>query len=59
MLGPVLGQALFTRVGFEFMFYIFAGMLSLVLIILTIMIPSYINYADDILSKAEIDLYFD
>jgi hypothetical protein len=59
MLGPVLGQAMFTRVGFEIMFYIFAGMLSLVLIILTIMIPSHINYADDILSKAEIDQYFD
>jgi ABC-type transport system involved in cytochrome bd biosynthesis fused ATPase/permease subunit len=55
MIGPVLGQALYTLVNFEKTFYIFAGALLLAMIIVMIIIPSHLNHADDVATKAEID----
>ena len=54
MIGPVLGQALYTLVNFEKTFYIFAGALLLAMIIVMIIIPSHLNHADDVATKAEI-----
>lgn len=59
MLGPVLGQALYSLVNFEITFYIFGGALSLAMIIVMIIIPSHLNHADDVATKEEIDLYFE
>ncbi len=59
MLGPVLGQALFSVVSFEKTFYIFGAVLSIAMVILVIVIPNNINHADDIMSRAEIDQYFE
>lgn len=50
MLGPVLGQALYTLVNYELTFYIFAIFLTTAMLVLLIVIPNHINHADDILS---------
>jgi hypothetical protein len=40
-------------------FFIFAGVMAGALLILIFVIPSSINHADDIMSRAEIDQYFE
>ena len=50
MLGPVLGQALYTLVNYELTFYIFAIFFTTAMLVLLIVIPNHINHADDILS---------
>jgi MFS family permease len=55
MMGPIVGQALYTFFNFEKTFYIFAGVLGLGMLIIMIVIPNNINHADDIMSKTEID----
>lgn len=59
MLGPVIGQALYSLVQFEKTFYIFAGIMSVAMLIIVVVIPSHLNHADDILSRGEIDQYFE
>jgi hypothetical protein len=59
MLGPVIGAALYTYFLFSNTFYIFAGVLAIGMITVVFVIPSSINHADDILTKSEIDLYFE
>ena len=59
MLGPVIGQALYTFVQYEKTFYIFAGLLTVAMITLVIVIPNSLNHADDFMSKEEVDLYFE
>jgi hypothetical protein len=55
MLGPVIGQALYSLVQFEKTFYIFAGIMSVAMLIVVVVIPSNLNHADDILSRGEVD----
>lgn len=55
MLGPVLGQALYSLVNYENTFYIFGAVLSIAMIIVVVVIPNNINHADDIMSRGEID----
>lgn len=43
MLGPVLGQLIYSAVKYAWTFYIFAGILSVALIIVIIIIPSHLN----------------
>lgn len=43
MLGPVLGQLIYSGVGYAPTFYIFAGILSVSLIIVIIIIPGHLN----------------
>ena len=59
MLGPILGQVLHTLVGYEATFYIFAGILSVNLILVIVLIPKRTNYAEDAMSKSEIESYFE
>lgn len=59
MTGPVLGQALYSFFRFEKTFYIFAIVLAIAMVTLMIVIPNSINHADDILSRAEVEYYFD
>ena len=58
-MGPVLGQALYAFFFFEKTFYIFAGILAIAMMILVIVIPNSLNHADDIMSKTEVDNYFE
>lgn len=55
MLGPVFGVALYSYADFEMTFLIFAGVLSLGMIIVACAIPNHLNHADDIMTKTEID----
>jgi hypothetical protein len=59
MLGPVIGVTIYEYTDFEKTFYIFAGFLSLAMILVAFAIPNHLNHADDIMSKTEIDLYFE
>ena len=59
MLGPVFGVALYSYADFELTFYIFAAVLSLGMIFVLCAIPNHLNHADDIMSKTEIDQYFE
>ena len=59
MLGPVIGVSLYQYADFEMTFYIFAGVLFLGMILVACAIPNHLNHADDIMSKTEIDLYFE
>jgi len=43
MLGPVLGQLIYSAVGYAPTFYCFAGLLTVALIIVIIIIPSNLN----------------
>lgn len=40
-------------------FFIFAGVMTVVMLVLIFIVPSSINHADDIMSKADIDQYFE
>jgi len=40
MMGPIIGQALYTFVNFELTFYIFAGVLCLGMLVIMILIPN-------------------
>ncbi len=55
MVGPVLGQVLYSVVKYELTFYIFAGVLAVCMIALIFIVPNSINHAEDIMSKGEID----
>lgn len=59
MMGPVLGQALYAQFQYEKTFYIFAAMLALAMVALAFIIPNSLNHADDIMSKEEVDQYFE
>ncbi|TNV82635.1 hypothetical protein FGO68_gene1456 [Halteria grandinella] len=59
MLGPIIGQTLYTFVQYKWTFFIFAGVMAAAMIVLVIVIPKSINHAEDIMSKAEIDQYFE
>lgn len=59
MMGPIIGQALYTFVNFELTFYIFAGVLCLGMVVIMIVIPNKINHAEEIMTKSEIDQYFE
>jgi MFS family permease len=59
MMGPCLGQALYTLFNYQLTFYIFAGFFTLAMLVLIFMVPSHLNRGDDILSKEEIDMYFE
>jgi len=59
MMGPIIGQALYTFVNFELTFYIFAGVLCLGMLVIVIVIPNKINHAEEIMTKSEIDQYFE
>jgi MFS family permease len=59
MLGPVFGVALYSYADFELTFYIFAAVLSLGMVFVVFAIPNHLNHADDIMSKTEIDQYFE
>lgn len=43
MLGPVLGQLIYSGVGYAPTFYCFAGILTVALVIVIIIIPSHLN----------------
>jgi hypothetical protein len=45
MLGPVLGQLIYTAVGYAPTFYAFALILSAALVVVIIIVPSNINFA--------------
>lgn len=55
MLGPVIGQTLYTFVQYKWTFFIFAGIMAAAMLVLVVVIPKSINHAEDIMSKAEID----
>jgi MFS family permease len=59
MLGPIMGVSLYEYADFEFTFYIFAAFLSLGMLLVGFAIPNHLNHADDIMSKTEIDNYFE
>ena len=59
MLGPLIGVSLYEYADFELTFFIFAGILSLGMILVAFAIPNHLNHADDIMSKTEIDQYFE
>jgi MFS family permease len=59
MMGPIVGQALYTYFNFQKTFYIFAGALGVGMLIIMFIIPNKLNHADEIMSKSEIDLYFE
>jgi len=44
MLGPVLGQLIYTKVEYAATFYIFAGILTCALIVVLFIIPSHLNH---------------
>jgi hypothetical protein len=44
MLGPVLGQLIYSGVGYAPTFYIFAGILTVALIVVMIIIPGHLNH---------------
>ena len=44
MLGPVLGQLIYSGVKYAATFYIFAGILTVSLIIVMIIIPGHLNH---------------
>jgi hypothetical protein len=58
MLGPVIGQILFTLVRYEKTFFIFAAVLTIAMVIIILIIPNKINHTREIFSKSEIDGYF-
>ena len=43
MLGPVLGQLIYSAVGYAPTFYCFAGFLTVALLIVIIIIPGHLN----------------
>lgn len=45
MLGPVIGQTLYTFLGFDLTFYAFAIFLSVALLMIFLYVPNYINFA--------------
>jgi predicted MFS family arabinose efflux permease len=55
MLGPIIGQTLYSFVQYEWTFFIFAGVMAAAMLVLIFVIPKSINHAEDIMSKAEID----
>ena len=59
MLGPVIGVALYSYTDFELTFYIFSAILAFGMIMVALAIPNHLNHADDIMSKTEIDQYFE
>lgn len=59
MLGPVLGEVLYSLVQFEKTFYIFGSIIMSAMIFLIFVIPSEINHADDIMSIGEVNEYFE
>lgn len=44
MLGPVLGQLIYTAVGYASTFYIFAVILTCALIVVILIIPNHLNH---------------
>ena len=59
MMGPIVGQALYTYFNFQKTFYIFAGLLAIGMLVIMCIIPNKLNHADEIMSRSEIDLYFE
>lgn len=44
MLGPVLGQLIYSGVKYAATFYIFGGILTAALIVVIIIIPNHLNH---------------
>ena len=44
MLGPVLGQLIYTKVHYAATFYIFGGILTCALVIVVVIIPGHLNH---------------
>lgn len=48
MLGPVLGSVLYTFLAFEWTFYVFAFILTIIFVITLVMLPSELDkYCED------------